>query len=157
MIERVQRGVARQYRTSILGWLHMVRVHARIARVEQALLAEYGLTGAQFDVLSHLASEPGLNQQMLAGRLLVTKGNVCGLIDRLETAGYVERRADPEDRRTHRLYLTLAGERAFDAAAPALETHLDTQFDTLTPQELATLARLLAKLDRALRKEGRDE
>ncbi|WP_119069719.1 MarR family winged helix-turn-helix transcriptional regulator [Aggregatilinea lenta] len=153
MIDRVQRKVARQYRTSILGWLHMVRVHSRISRGEQALLAEYGLTGAQFDVLSHLASEPGLNQQMLAGRLLVTKGNVAGLIDRLETAGFVERRDDPEDRRTHRLYLTPAGECAFDAAAPVLEAHIDSRLEVLNPAEQATLLVLLAKLDRALRKE----
>ena len=51
----------------------------------------------------------GITQQELAERLLVTKANVVGLIDRVSPAGWVERRADPEDRRVNRLYLTNAG------------------------------------------------
>jgi DNA-binding MarR family transcriptional regulator len=142
--------IARSFRTNVLSWLHLARIYLRVSHIEQALLAGYGLTGAQFDVLSHLASEPGLSQQALAGRLLVTKGNVSGLIDRLEVAGLLERRADPADRRTHRLYLTPAGEAIFTSSAPPLEAHIDQQFQLLDAEEQAVLMRLLARLDRAL-------
>jgi len=69
-----------------------------------------GLTLAQFDVLSNLDLHPGLTQQDLAKRLQVTKGNICGLIDRLEKLKWVERRPDAEDRRANRLHLTDAGQ-----------------------------------------------
>lgn len=149
-------GVQRPYRRSVLTWLHLVRVYNRVSHIEQTLLSEFGLTPAQFDVLSHLATEPGLNQQMLADRLLVSKGNVCGLIDRLERDGYVERRRDPQDRRSYQLHLCDAGWQAFEAAAPALEAELARQFERLPADEMETLMRLLARLDRELRREGQD-
>lgn len=152
MAAEITTGIQRDHRESVLAWLHLTRAHSRIAREEQALLACYDLTVAQFDVLSHVASTPGLSQTELAERLIVTKGNVGGLIDRLERDGLVERRANPEDRRSNKLYLTPAGCRAFDAAAPALEEHLSRQFSGLGVDDLSELRRLLAQLDRALRR-----
>lgn len=144
-------AINRPYRRSVLTWLHLTRVYQRVVRVEQGLLAQYGLTRSQFDVLGHIATEPGLCQQTLAERLLVTKGNVAGLIDRLEHAGMVERRPDPEDRRMHRLFLTAEGAAIFEKAAPALEATLHCQLDALNADEQAQLMSLLARWDRALR------
>jgi DNA-binding MarR family transcriptional regulator len=144
-------GIARQFRHSVLGWLHLVRVHDRMARNEACLLADYGLTPAQFDVLSHLNAEPGISQQVLAERLLVTKGNVAGLVDRMEAAGWVERCNHPDDRRIHRLMLTGRGTDLFLQAAPVLEQHISAQMSGLTDSEQITLMALLAKLDRVLR------
>lgn len=144
-------GIARHFRHSVLAWLHLVRVHDRISRYEACLLGAYGLTPAQFDVLSHLHVEPGVSQQNLAERLLVTKGNVAGLIDRMEAAGLVERCNHPEDRRAHRLFLTKAGEEVFLRAAPALEETISARMAGLTDAEQVTLMSLLAKLDRTLR------
>ncbi len=144
-------SIGRGWRREVLAWLHLVRVHQRIGQEEYAYLAEHGLTPAQFDVLAHLASEPGLNQQTLAERLLVTKGNVCGLIDRMERDGLVERRPDPSDRRSYRLQLTEAGRRAFEAAAPGLEETIASQMSHLELEDRNALLRLLARLDRRLR------
>ncbi|HEX3053750.1 MAG TPA: MarR family transcriptional regulator [Aggregatilineaceae bacterium] len=144
-------AIQRRYRPSVLSRLHLARLHSRLVHDEQNALQPYGLTAAQFDVLSRLATEPGLNQQMLADRLLVTKGNICGLIDRLELAGLVERRNDPQDRRTYHLHLTLSGVKLFEQAAPALEEAIGRQFELLNDDEMDTLLTLLAKLDRALR------
>lgn len=144
-------AIHRSYRRSVLVWLHLVRVYQRVVHREQTLLAQYGLTTSQFDVLSHIATEPGLNQQALAGRLLVTKGNVAGLLDRLECAGLVKRQPDPDDRRSHRLYLTLTGRAAFESAAPALEAMLAQQLEGLDECDRAQLMGLLARWDRALR------
>ena len=65
-------AIGRPYREGVLAWLHLVRVHNRISRHEAELLAGYGLTVAQFDVLSRLATDGGISQQVLADRLLVT-------------------------------------------------------------------------------------
>jgi len=150
-------SIQREYRDSVLAWLHLVRVHSRIVREEQALLSRFGLTPAQFDVLSHLATSPGLSQTELAERLIVTKGNVGGLVARLERDGLVERRAKPGDRRSNQLYLTDAGCRAFATAAPELEAHLAAQFEGLGAKDLCELRRLLAQLDRELRRKEQYE
>lgn len=140
----------REHRAGVLSWLHLVRVHDQIAQQERKLLAGHGLSVAQFDVLSHLADVDGLSQTELARRLLVTKGNVGGLIDRLERDGLVERQHDPGDRRSYCLHLTEAGRQAFEAAAPELEALLAEQFGTLSDEEQRELLRLLARLDRSL-------
>ena len=72
------------------------------------VFSRHGLTGPQFDVLATLHRGEGIMQQELAARMLVTKGNVTGVVDRMEALGWIERRPDPEDRRVNRLYLTEA-------------------------------------------------
>src|SRR5258708_18733933 len=91
---------------AILVWLHMMRIHHQVQKREIVHLAEHNLTLPQFDVLAQLNREEGITQQILADRLLVTKGNVCGLMDRLMEQGLVERRDDTEDGRAYMLPLT---------------------------------------------------
>jgi MarR family transcriptional regulator, transcriptional regulator for hemolysin len=65
-----------------------------------------GLTRAQGQALTHLQRHEGINQSGLAEALELEPITVARLIDRMEAAGLVRRRADPADRRAHRLYLT---------------------------------------------------
>src|SRR5215472_2630546 len=68
--------------------------------------AALGLSRAQWQVLAHLHRHEGINQSGLAD-ILEIKGVTLGrLVDRLEAAGWVERRADLSDRRARRLYTT---------------------------------------------------
>jgi DNA-binding MarR family transcriptional regulator len=60
-------------------------------------------------VLTTLTEKEGVSQQELAKRLYVTKGNISGLIDRLEEAGLVKRRSTAADRRQHAIHLTKTG------------------------------------------------
>src|SRR3954466_1746616 len=101
------------------SWLYLVRVHDKMQRHLMEHLGNYDLTTAQYDVLAYLSRMPGITQQALAQELLVTKGNICGLIDRLSAHGLVERRNDPEDRRANLLYLTTGGEKLAKEAVPA--------------------------------------
>ncbi len=76
--------------------------------------ATLGLSRAQWQVLAHLHRHEGINQSGLAD-ILEIKGVTLGrLVDRLEAAGWVERRTDLTDRRARRLYTTAKG-------APVLE------------------------------------
>lgn len=143
-------AIGRPHRDTVIAWLHLARVYARVEQTLYSLLSQHGLTPAQFDVLSHLASEPDLSQQALADRLLVTKGNVCGLIDRLERDGLAARHTDPDDRRRHRLCLTDRGRRAFEEAAPELEATIERGLSGLSGEERRTLMHLLGRLDRSL-------
>jgi DNA-binding MarR family transcriptional regulator len=65
-----------------------------------------GVSRAQWRVLIALARAEGINQAGLAERLDVETITVGRMVDRLEEAGLVERRADPADRRAWRLFLT---------------------------------------------------
>ena len=65
-----------------------------------------GLTQAQWRVLAQLSRNEGINQAGLADLLEVRPITLARLIDRLEKAGWVERRNNPDDRRACRLYLT---------------------------------------------------
>jgi DNA-binding MarR family transcriptional regulator len=88
---------------------------ARLMRVRFDQHARtWGMTRAQCVILMKLSCRPGLSQSELAALMEVEPITVGRLIDRLETAGFVERRPDPADRRMHRLHLR-------DAAAPIIE------------------------------------
>ncbi|QEH35686.1 putative HTH-type transcriptional regulator [Aquisphaera giovannonii] len=125
----------------------LVEFHGRLERHLSEELARHGTTLAQFDALMTLCLGEGLTQQDLAERLLVTKANVVGLIDRMEAAGLVERRPDPDDRRVNRIYLTVAGRRLARAAKPGEEAVLKGIFGRLSQDELRQLHGMLARLN----------
>ena len=66
---------------------------------------DIGVTRAQWQVLTTLLRHEGVNQGGLAELLDVEPITVCRMVDRLQEAGLVERRADPADRRSWRLFL----------------------------------------------------
>ena len=71
-----------------------------------SLLKPHDMTMSQGWVLVHLLREDGLRQSELAERLEVATVTTSKLIDRLEARGYVQRRTDPEDRRSNRVFAT---------------------------------------------------
>jgi len=104
------------------------------------------LTRAQWQVLVRLAKSEGGNQSALANDLDIEPITLSRHIDRLEAAGLVARRADPEDRRARRLYLT-------DEARPLLEVMknyalgvFEQALTGLTEAERGELVRLLAHI-----------
>ncbi|MBD3731336.1 DNA-binding MarR family transcriptional regulator [Sphingopyxis italica] len=72
-------------------------------------LKPLGITRSQWWVLAFLSRRDGMTQTALAADLDLTKVAIGGLLDRMEAAGFVERRADASDGRARRVYLTRAG------------------------------------------------
>ncbi len=68
-----------------------------------------GLTLAQCRVLVQLSKREGISQAELAELAELEPMTLVRVLDRMEADGWVERRADPSDRRARCLYLTLAG------------------------------------------------
>ncbi len=66
----------------------------------------FNLTRAQWRALKRLSHSEGMTQSDLAEMIEMEPIAVGRVIDRLQKAGFVERRADPNDRRAWRLYLT---------------------------------------------------
>ncbi len=85
-----------------------------------SVLRQYGLTDTQFNVLSLLrhqcGDEGGLTQVELSRMLLVNRGNVTGLVDRMERDGLVCRKAVANDRRYNLVALTEKGCALIDSA-----------------------------------------
>ena len=97
-------------------WFRLLRLDARMRDSIARRIKTIGLSIPQGDVLTTLTEREGVSQQELAQRLYVTKGNISGLVDRLVSAGLVERRSLDGDRRSHAIFLTPAGRTAAEKA-----------------------------------------
>jgi DNA-binding MarR family transcriptional regulator len=94
-----------------------------------------GVTRPQWQVLTVLRRDEGVNQGRLAELLEVEPITVCRMVDRLQEAGLVERRADPADRRSWRLYLTKEAKRLLAELNPVAEALAEDMLDGIAPAE----------------------
>src|SRR5262245_5234202 len=131
----------------LLAWLRLVRVFQRVDRVSSDALRCHGMSSAQLDVLARVGSSEGISQQRLADALLVTKGNICQLLDKMQASELLERR--PEGR-INRLFLTDKGRRIYDEVVPRHDRLLVGLMGTLDAEDQRLLLRLLRKLDHSL-------
>jgi DNA-binding MarR family transcriptional regulator len=138
----------RQIRTpALLAWMRLARVFQKVDRLANESLRCRQLSPAQVDVLAKVGSSEGISQQELANALLVTKGNVCQLLDKMESSGLLQRRPDG---RVNRLFLTDQGRQVHDDILPNHDAMLARQFEALSPNEQRALLRLLRQLDHQL-------
>ena len=93
------------------------------------------LTRAQWQVIAHLRRQGGITQSALADILEVEKITLCRMIDRLEGAGWVERRPHPNDRRANCLFLTDQVDPVVDQMRLLSKGLHDEAFDGLTPED----------------------
>jgi MarR family transcriptional regulator, organic hydroperoxide resistance regulator len=124
-------------------WFRLIRLESRMQAAITERLREIGLSVPQCDVLTTLTEAEGVSQQELAKRLYVTKGNISGLLDRLEAAGLVERRSTEADRRQYEIYLTPAGRAAAEKAIALQHAYIRGTLGELPYDDLMTLEELL--------------
>ncbi len=107
----------------------------------------------QFDILAELdhAEEPQTMSE-LSRRLMVSNGNVTGLVDRLVSLGFVARTALATDRRVHLISLTDSGRAEFAKMARAHEAWVGEMLDGLSGHELERLSGLLDLAKQSLRR-----
>lgn len=138
-------GCTEKNRRYMEAWLQLIRSYEHFHGQVAALLQERGLTVPQFEVLSTLASANCANQQELADRLRMTKGNLVGLIDRLSDRGWVEREQVPGDRRVNRVKITAAGSEFIHMVLPEQAKVVENMFAALNDEDVETLRALLKK------------
>ncbi|MEM9104112.1 MAG: MarR family transcriptional regulator [Pseudomonadota bacterium] len=123
-------------------------------KVLDALLLPHGLTSAQVYLLNWLLREDGRTQIELARLLNIGTVAVSGMVDRLEAADWVERRADKTDRRTKRIFLkdsaTSKKHVLSEAAAHVNALSFNGMSDEDVQQLLAFMRRVRANLNEAL-------
>jgi DNA-binding MarR family transcriptional regulator len=135
-------------RITIFG--RLVEAHELLSqRLGDELGAAVGLPLRWYGVLLHLGRSPGGLRAMneLVEATAFTSGGVTRLVDRMEQAGYVERRPCPSDRRVHYVGLTLLGrdmlERATRVHVRGIQTHI---MEVLEAGEVPRLDDILVKL-----------
>jgi MarR family 2-MHQ and catechol resistance regulon transcriptional repressor len=137
---------------SYRAWWFVARVYSSMASHMGPFFEENGVTGAQFGVLRCIADSgpEGLMLSDLSRLLMVTCGNITGVVDRLEQAGFLQRVRKTDDRRVVFARLTPAGEEVYARVMPAFQDRLRFLFGDMSEEELALLARCGEKLHRSL-------
>ena len=129
-------------------WLRLLTCTQLIERrVRSRLRERFATTLPRFDLMAQLERHrEGLKMNELSRLLMVTGGNVTGIVDQLEKEGLVERLDEPADRRAFRIRLTRSGERSFAEMARAHEEWVVELFAGMTRREQDELLKLLAKV-----------
>ncbi|MGW7206612.1 MarR family winged helix-turn-helix transcriptional regulator [Streptomyces sp. NPDC054837] len=103
--------------------------------IEGRLRAEYDLPLTSFEVLHLLSRRPGPRIQDLAEEFSITVGGTSKVVDRLESAGFCVRRANPNDRRSSIVELTPEGRKLVDGALKVFEDELELRIGSVIPAE----------------------
>ena len=134
-----------------LGIGYLVTDIARLMSTQyNRIMKPTGITRAQWRVILQLKRRDGQTQSELANVLDMGKVSVGGLVDRLEERNWVERRADPKDRRMNRVYLTKKAGEIDDKMTKTGHILVDQTFRNLSPDERDTLINLLIAVKRNL-------
>src|SRR4051812_41176609 len=105
-----------------------------------------GLTRAQWLMLTRLHRRPGASQTELADMLEIDRASAGRMIDRMEKAGWVERRADGTDRRINRLHLTSGARKAHARMWKIAESTVADALARLSPGEREQFTQLPARV-----------
>jgi DNA-binding MarR family transcriptional regulator len=138
-------GAASPVDESVSLWFRLLSCHARmLAELRRELEAQ--ITMPRFDLLASLSRKDGQTLAELSRALLVTAGNVTGLVDRAERDGLVARKADPSDRRVARVWLTKDGKKLIAELIPAHTRQVHQLLAGLPAAERRQLRKLLGEL-----------
>ncbi len=128
-------------------WLRLLTCTTLIeGEVRSRLRQRFSVTLPRFDLMAQLDKAPeGMTLSDLSRRMMVSNGNVTGLVERLVDSGHLDRRTSETDRRVQVIRLTKIGRSEFRKMAAEHETWIGDIFSDLTPKDVRELMRLLAK------------
>jgi DNA-binding MarR family transcriptional regulator len=141
-----------EHKAKLRLWLRLLTCTTRIEKIiANRLREQFDTTLPRFDVLSALdRAENGLTMGELSKWLLVSNGNVTGVVARLVKDGLVEREASPTDRRVLYVRLTPLGKTHFASWLTAHDEWIDRLMGDLSGTEVDGLIRQLGKLKKVL-------
>ncbi|MGP1397334.1 MAG: MarR family winged helix-turn-helix transcriptional regulator [Inquilinaceae bacterium] len=133
-------------------WLRLLTCTTLIENdIRRRLSARFDITLSRFDLMAQLEkAEDGATMGDISKRMMVSAGNVTGLVERLVASGHIARNADPQDRRVQVIRLTDLGRTEFTRMAAEHEEWVAEIFAGLGPDEMDRLMGLLARLKRSV-------
>ena len=121
-------------------------INRRLKRGLEATMSEFGMTMADWQVLTTLRNSGSRSPGAIARYNDLTSGTVTSRLDKLESEGYIRRVPDPEDRRGIKVELTEEGRKAWEKAA-SVQARKEAFFaSALNASEQKRLNALLRKL-----------
>jgi DNA-binding MarR family transcriptional regulator len=128
-------------------WLRLLTCTTLIeGEVRSRLRERFDVTLPRFDLMAQLDKAPdGMTLSDVSKRMMVSNGNVTGLVERLVESGHLDRRTSETDRRVQVIRLTKAGRAEFRKMAAEHEIWIADIFSDLAPKDVRELMRLLAK------------
>ncbi|MGB0854431.1 MAG: MarR family winged helix-turn-helix transcriptional regulator [Pikeienuella sp.] len=126
-------------------WLRILKVHKTVeGELRERLRLTFDTTLPRFDVMAALArNEQGMKMSELSRMLMVSNGNVTGIVDRLTQDGLMLREAVPGDRRAARVRLTSKGAEEFAKQAEAHEQWVSELLGGIEGEDSQAVADLL--------------
>lgn len=104
------------------------------------------LTPPDAGILRMLRVSAGLSQQELASKLQIHPSRLVAILDKLEKRGFVDRRANPDDRRLYSLHLTKSGGEVLERIGKVAREHQDALLSALSREERDELTNLLLRI-----------
>lgn len=143
-------------RLAVEATFGMVYTYDLLHQIVSRNLAEFGLSKSTLSILMLLRQgEPeGMLLRDLGELMLVSRANITGLIDHLQSNGYVKRVVDRQDRRARYAQLTEKGRELVDRYAPIHYRGITELLKDLTGEEKEMLIALLRKTRSSLRANG---
>jgi DNA-binding MarR family transcriptional regulator len=129
-------------------WLRIVACTQMVEQEIRIMLREkYAMTLPRFELLAALDRVPdGLTMGELSRWLMVTKGNITGIAERLSEDGFIKRQPTPTDRRSFVVTLTPRGRKLFKQMETEYERLLDEVFAEISIDDFDSFTGVLAKV-----------
>ncbi|MBV9077190.1 MAG: MarR family transcriptional regulator [Methylobacteriaceae bacterium] len=141
------------HRDELRLWLRLLTCTTLIeGEIRRRLRERFDVTLPRFDLMAQLDKAPdGLTLSALSKRMMVSNGNVTGLVERLVETGHVARRTSATDRRAQLISLTELGRAEFRTMAAAHEEWVAEMFAGLGRPPREDLMRLLGRTKSSVR------
>ena len=142
-----------EHREELRLWLRLLTCTTMIeGEVRRRLRRDFEVTLPRFDLMAQLDKTPGgMTLSEISKRMMVSNGNLTGLVDRLVTSGHVTRRASDTDSCAQLISLTPLGRTEFGTMATAHEGWIAAMFAGLSPQRVEDLMGLLGRTKDSVR------
>lgn len=140
-------------------WIRLIANSTVIEKeIRNLFRSEFGVTLPRFDLMSALYREQGgLTMGELSKRLLVSNGNVTGIVGRLQKEGLVKRWVLPTDRRIYSVGLTPRGRTDFKKMADRHKDWIGDIFECLGDKDLGQMIEMMDRLRKLLHNRQKQE
>ena len=137
-------------------WLRLLTCTTLVeTEVRRRLREQFDTTLPRFDLLAQLERAPdGMTLGEVSKRMMVSNGNITGLVERLVDSGHLERWPLPTDRRVQVISLTPAGREEFTRMAQAHEDWIAEMFAGVSPKDVDVLLKVLERLKKSVHAAG---
>lgn len=131
---------------SLKSFVVLMKSSKAIQELIKKDISNYEIHASEFTVLEALYSKGKQTVRQISEAVLIHSGSITYIIDKLETKGFLERKACKEDRRVVYIQITDAGKRFMDEHFPKHQRVIEEIFSEITEDEKEVLINLLKKV-----------